>query len=88
MRITRTNLQICEDIAHTLVASDRTPLLIVECIQSPHMREDILRDRLKAHNVPASIADEFVAKYVEAKHAQTVITEATQAEERFKRRAD
>ena len=69
MRYVRTNLQICEAIAHHLTASDARPQLIAECVASQNMREDILRDRLKVHGVPTDIAEAFVAEYVAAKAA-------------------
>lgn len=65
--VARANLALCDDIAATLTAVDRTDALAYECASSETLTEDILRNRLSVLSVPGEHAEAFIAKYRAAK---------------------
>jgi hypothetical protein len=67
MKLDRTPMQLCEELAALLSAAPRLPALFVELANNPNVREDIIRERLAAHGIEADRIEGVVSLYRLAK---------------------
>lgn len=61
--MTKTNLEICAEVAAVLNAPYQEERLLAECARCPDLNEMILRDRLAAHRVRNDAAQIFIERY-------------------------